>query len=114
MMYHLKRSFAGGPNCSGPGFPVLPPSISSAIIPLPALLRATQRVQQVLDSVADDSVHDVKISRKGKYRDNHHRGGRLHFFPGGRDDLAHLAAHVLEKIQGSGERTGYPVAATTF
>src|SRR5690242_14521645 len=101
MMYHLKRSLAGGESCSAlspwtsgapafcgvSGFPgcgsrLLSFLISSVIACFkPLHSAAAQRMQQPLDDTSEHVVHHVEIRSEGKDGHDHDDRGGLHLFP---------------------------------
>src|SRR5271165_448382 len=100
-MYHLKRSFGccGWPSgCCSAGC-----SSSSAIllscstITPPALLRA-KAVQYLFHNLAEEGIDHKEEQSEEEYRNDHHGGRRLHFLAARCDHLAHLGAHIAQKV----------------
>src|ERR1700691_1937068 len=112
MMYHRKRSLAGGASwgCCSPPAPPSPPLFSGAGVPFSAssaitiqsscsmLLERAQPGVDVLDRVAEHRIHHPEKPGEGEDGDDHDCCRGLDFLPGRGDHLAHLGANVAEKI----------------
>src|SRR5271165_1321456 len=67
---------------------------SSAIL----ILLVRERGEEFGDGHVHQLIDHGEIGRKGKYREEHHRGGGAHLFPTRPGDAAHLGAKVFDVI----------------
>src|ERR1700679_1459835 len=104
MMYHLKFSLTGGASCSAGCSP--PESCASGICSSTAMMSVPSSciclaLRKIVDqrghAMADHRVHQEEISGKDEDRKNDNRGRRDDLSTGGRNPLAHLAAHIVEE-----------------
>src|SRR5665213_1102108 len=91
-----------------PDFALLPPSLCLLRASFTSLyscyrtsktcLACSQRMQQRFNRATDDVINQPEVAREDKDSDNNHDRRGLHFGPSRPPNLAHLAAHFLQKL----------------